>query len=53
VDISLIVIKKFVLLSRESSRFECYLKAVSGLWRPLDILIITPVNFLDKIERVF
>jgi hypothetical protein len=52
VDALLVIGEEFVFLRREAGRFKCYLEPMCRLWRSLDIVVVAPVNFLDKIECV-
>jgi hypothetical protein len=52
VDVLLVVMEKLILLTRECCWLECYLKPMCRFGWSLDIFVVTPVNFLDKVECV-
>jgi hypothetical protein len=52
VDVRLVVAEELILFKCEVCRFECHLESMGGFWRLLDILQVSPVDFLDEVEGV-
>lgn len=52
VDILLVVMEEVILFGSDFCRFECHFETMRRIWRLLDIVMFSLVDFAFEIERV-